>query len=87
VTKEPLVKSSGIFIPVIEVAIACEWVKRTDPQWKRDAACKKAKAWLAEKDCLVTHNGKNYTTKEMLRKAFPDIWEEYEMARFEADDD
>jgi hypothetical protein len=73
----------GKYITPLQVAIAIEWCKDGDPQWKRNAAARRAVEWLREAGCLIVRNRRNYTTKEQLRAAFPDVWEELEAIQFE----
>jgi hypothetical protein len=38
--------------------------------WSR----RKAWRWLSRANALVTRNGRRYTTPELLREAFPEVW-------------
>jgi hypothetical protein len=74
-------------ITPLEVARAVGWTKEGDDDDKRKAAKRKAVRWLRAAGALVEQGGKRFTTREKLKLAFPDIYEEIQMARFDAEDE
>lgn len=74
-----------LYITPMEVAEAIGWTKAGDPPEKRQQASRKAARWLRSAGALIERGGKTFTTREKLKAAFPEVWEELEIQAWERD--
>ncbi len=68
----------GLYITPEEVAKIIGWDKE-DPK----NGTRRARDWLISSGAAIKRGGKWVTTKEKLRQAFPEVYEEIQIAKFE----
>jgi hypothetical protein len=77
----------GLYITPQQVADIIGWTQEAKENGEPEAnAVRRARDWLISSGAAIKRGGKWVTTKEKLKMAFPEVYEEIQISKFMEDE-